>query len=301
MKELRKELKLEDYGKVLKNVSLKDYTTYRAGGKAKWMIFPKSVDTLVELIRKLKALEIPYMILGKGSNVLFSDKNYKGVIIKLDQLDSVTWRGNKVTAGAGASLIKLAMMACKKGLSGLEFATGIPGTVGGAVYMNAGAYKSDMGYIVTSVKVLTPSLRIITMVNRELQFHYRTSFLKTHPGYVCLEATMKLKPGNREEIEDLVRERKERRLATQPLEYPSAGSVFRNPEGLFAGKLIEDLGYKGLSKGGAMVSDKHANFIINKKNAKAQDIKDLIEFLQEAVKKNYGLELKVEQEFKNWE
>lgn len=301
MKELRKELKLEDYGKVLKNVSFKDYTTYRAGGKAKWMVFPKNVDALVELIRNLKALEIPYMILGKGSNVLFSDKNYKGVIIKLDQLDSVTWRGNKVTAGAGVSLIKLAMMACKKGLSGLEFATGIPGTVGGAIYMNAGAYKSDMGYLVTSVKVLTPSLRIITMVNRELQFHYRTSFLKTHPGYICLEATMKLKPGKREEIEDLVRERKERRLATQPLEYPSAGSVFRNPEGLFAGKLIEDLGYKGLAKGGAMVSDKHANFIINKKNAKAQDIKDLIDFLQEEVKKNYGIELKVEQEFKNWE
>ncbi len=301
MKELLKELKLEEYGKVLKNVSLKDYTTYKVGGKAKWMIFPKNADALVELIRKLKALETPYMILGKGSNVLFSDKPYKGVIIKLDSFDSITWRGNKVTAGAGVSLIKLATMACKKGLSGLEFATGIPGTVGGAVYMNAGAYKSDMGYVVTSVKVLTPSLRIITMVNRELQFHYRTSFLKTHPGYICLEATIKLKPGKKEEIEALVRERKERRLKTQPLEFPSAGSVFRNPDGLFAGKLIEDLGYKGLSKGGAMVSEKHANFIINQKDAKAQDIKDLIEFLQEEVKEKYDIDLKVEQEFKNWE
>jgi len=158
-----------------------------------------------------------------------------------------------------------------------------------------------MGYVVSSIKVLTPNLRIITMVNKELQFHYRTSFLKTHPGYICLEATMKLKSGKREALEEVVAERKKRRLETQPLEFPSAGSVFRNPEGKFAGKLIEDLGYKGLMKGGAMISKKHANFIINYQNAKAQDIKDLIDFVREEVKEKYQVELTVEQEFKNWE
>lgn len=301
MENLLKEIKKEEYGKVLTDVSLKEYTTYKVGGLAKIMVFPKSVDDLVRLIKKLKSQDVPYMILGKGSNVLFSDKVYNGVIIKLDALDKIEWKGNKVTVGAGVSLMKLALMSIRKGLSGLEFATGIPGSIGGAVYMNAGAYKSDMGYVVTSVKVLTPNLRIINMVNKEMDFHYRTSFLKENPGYICLEATIKLKPGNKEEIEELVQERKKRRVETQPLEYPSAGSVFRNPEGLFAGKLIEDLGYKGLIKGGAMVSDKHANFIINHNQAKASDIKDLIDFIQEEVKDKYNIDLKVEQEFKNWE
>ena len=241
------------------------------------------------------------MILGFGSNVLFSDKTYEGVIIKLNEFNNISFGKNKVTAGAGASLMKVAIQSIRKGFSGLEFATGIPGSIGGAVYMNAGAYKSDMGYVVSKIKVLTPSLRVITMVNKELDFHYRTSFLKENPNYICLEATIQLKPGKKEEIEEIVQERKQRRLESQPLEYPSAGSVFRNPEGMFAGKLIEDLGYKGLIKGGAMISDKHANFIINYKDAKAEDIKSLIEFVQDEVKEKYQVELKVEQEFKNWE
>ncbi len=301
MKEIINEIKKHEYGKILSDVSLKDYTTYKVGGICRYMVFPKNIDSLVEIIRLLKKNKIKHMVLGKGSNVLFSDNIYDGIIIKLDSFDSIQWRENKLIVGAGVSLMKVALMAVRKGLSGLEFATGIPGSVGGAVYMNAGAYKSDMGYVVSSIKVLTPKLRVITMVNKELEFHYRTSFLKTHPGYICLEATIKLKPGNREEIEELVQERKKRRLETQPLEYPSAGSVFRNPEGLFAGKLIEDLGYKGLIKGGAMISDKHANFIINYDHASAQDIKDLIEFAKEEVKEKNNIELKVEQEFKNWE
>lgn len=301
MKEIINEIKRKEYGKVLSDVSLKEYTTYKVGGICKYMIFPKNIDSLVEIIRLLKKNKIKHMVLGKGSNVLFSDRVYDGVIIKLDSFDSIKWRENKLIVGAGVSLMKVALMSVRKGLSGLEFATGIPGSIGGAVYMNAGAYKSDMGYVVSSIKVLTPKLRVIAMVNKELDFHYRTSFLKTHPGYICLEATIKLKPGNKEEIEELVQERKRRRLETQPLEYPSAGSVFRNPEGLFAGKLIEDLGYKGLIKGGAMISDKHANFIINYDHASAQDIKDLIEFAKEEVKEKNNIELKVEQEFKNWE
>ena len=301
MEELVNEIKKEDYGKVLTDISLKEYTTYKVGGNCKIMVFPRNVEKLVQLIRKLKRKKITYMVLGKGSNVLFSDREYNGVIIKLDHLDHIEWRDNKLIVGAGVSLMKVAMMAVRKGLTGLEFATGIPGSIGGAVYMNAGAYKRDMGYVVSSIKVLTPDLRVITMVNKELAFHYRTSFLKTHPGYICLEATIKLKPGKKEEIEELVQERKKRRLETQPLEYPSAGSVFRNPDGLFAGKLIEDLGYKGLTKGGAMISSKHANFIVNYQDAKAKDVKDLIDFIQEEVREKYQIELKVEQEFKNWE
>ena len=301
MEDLIKKLKKENYGKVLTNVSLKNYTTYKVGGIAKVMVFPENTAKLIQLIKKLKATNTPFMILGLGSNVLFSDKTYEGVIIKLNEFNNISFGKNKVTAGAGASLMKVAIQSIRKGFSGLEFATGIPGSIGGAVYMNAGAYKSDMGYVVSKIKVLTPSLRVITMVNKELDFHYRTSFLKENPNYICLEATIQLKPGNKVEIEEIVQERKQRRLESQPLEYPSAGSVFRNPEGMFAGKLIEDLGYKGLIKGGAMISDKHANFIINYKDAKAEDIKSLIEFVQDEVKEKYQVELKVEQEFKNWE
>ena len=301
MNDIIKQIKDKNIGKILTDVSLKQYTTYKVGGIARVMVYPESIDKLVYLIKLLKANNIKFMVLGFGSNVLFSDSIYDGVIIKLDELNQIEFKRDKVIAGAGASLMKVALMSVRKGLSGLEFATGIPGSIGGAVYMNAGAYKSDMGYVVTKIKVLTPKLRVITMVNKELDFHYRTSFLKKHPDYICLEATIKLRKGNKEEIEELVRERKNRRIESQPLEYPSAGSVFRNPEGMFAGKLIEDLGYKGLVKGGAKISEKHANFIINFQNAKAQDIKELIEFIQEEVKEKYNVELKVEQEFKNWE
>lgn len=301
MNDVIKQIKDKNIGKVLTDVSLKQYTTYKVGGIAKVMVYPESIDKLVCLIKLLKATHTKFMVLGFGSNVLFSDNIYDGIIIKLDELNQIEFKRDKVIAGAGASLMKVALMSVRKGLSGLEFATGIPGSIGGAVYMNAGAYKSDMGYVVTKIKVLTPKLRVITMVNKELDFHYRTSFLKKHPDYICLEATIKLRKGNKEEIEELVRERKNRRIESQPLEYPSAGSVFRNPEGMFAGKLIEDLGYKGLVKGGAKVSEKHANFIINYQNAKAKDIKELIEFIQEEVKEKYDVELKVEQEFKNWE
>ena len=184
----------------------------------------------------------------------------------------------------------------------LEFASGIPGTIGGAIFMNAGAYKSDMGYIVQTVKVLTPDFKVITLTNRALQFHYRTSFLQKHPNYICLEAVLKLQKGKRPAIEQVMKERRERRLETQPLEYPSAGSVFRNPqEDMPAGKIIEELGLKGLTKGGAEVSKKHANFIINKNHASASDIHDLILFVKNAVLEKYHIELKIEQEFVNWE
>lgn len=301
MTELINELKKMNLGKIVLNASLKEYTTYKIGGTARVIIYPKNVDALVTLIKKLKATHTKFMVLGNGSNVLFSDNVYEGVIIKLDEFNDIEFVGNKVVCGAGSSLMKVAYQSIRRGLTGLEFATGIPGSIGGAVYMNAGAYKSDMGYVVSKIKVLTPKMTVITMVNRELDFHYRTSFLKKHKGYVCLEATIQLKKGNKEAIEQVVVDRKKRRLESQPLEYPSAGSVFRNPPDMFAGKLIEDLGYKGLVKGGAKISEKHANFIVNFKQAKAKDVKELIDFIKQVVKENYNVDLVIEQEFINWE
>ena len=289
-------------GKIETNVSLKKCTTYRVGGIAKFIAYPKNVNSLVKLIKYLKSKNIKYKILGNGSNLLFSDKEYDGVLIKLTEFDELEFIGKtKLKVGAGYNLIKLSLVTAKKGLTGLEFASGIPGTVGGSVFMNAGAYKSDMGYVVESVKVLTPDEKIINLENKEMDFHYRTSFLKKHPDYICLEVIIKLQKGKKEAIEALIKDRRERRLSSQPLEYPSAGSVFRNPEGDFAGRLIEESGLKGKKLGGAMISSKHANFIVNYKNAKADDIKGLIELAHSKVKEEYNIDLKIEQEFVNWE
>ena len=300
MREIINEIKLNSIGRIEENVSLKKYTTYKTGGKAKLIVYPKDVEKLILLIKLLKDKKIEYKLLGNGSNLLFSDLDYEGVLIKLNEFDDIEINGNRIKVGAGFPLIKLSRIAAKNNLTGIEFASGIPGTIGGAVFMNAGAYKSDMGYIVTSVKVLTPELKIITMENKEMNFHYRTSFLKTHPDYICLEANIRLNYGKREAIESLMRERLKRRLDSQPLNYPSAGSVFRNPKDMFAGELIENLGLKGMKKGGAEISEKHANFIVNKHNAKSSDIKYLIDLAREKVKEKYNVELIVEQEFVNW-
>ena len=302
MKEFFEEVEKESIGKIEKEVFMSKYTTYKVGGLATAIIYPKTVEKLVTLIRILKKYKIKYKVIGNGSNLLFSDKKYNGIIIKLNNLDNIEIVDNKITVGAGYQLIRLSMLAAKNGLTGLEFASGIPGTVGGAVFMNAGAYKSDMGYIVRKVKVLTPENEIINLTNKEMDFHYRTSFLQKHPNYICLEVTLRLKRGKKEEIEKLIKDRRKRRLQTQPLEYPSAGSVFRNPSPEEpAGKIIEEIGLKGVSKGGAEISRKHANFIINTGGASASDIKYLIDYARNSVKENRNIDLKVEQEFVNWE
>lgn len=284
-------------GKVIENIDLKKYTTYKAGGTGRVLVIPKDVESLQKLLSYIKENNLKYKILGYGSNLIFSDGVYDGILIKLDEFNDVNISGNTVKVGAGYSLIKLSLLVARNDLAGLEFASGIPGTVGGAVYMNAGAYKSDMGYIVKEAKILTPDNEIITMRNKELDFHYRTSFLQKNPGYICLEATLNLYKGDRNAILDVIRDRKKRRMETQPLEFPSAGSVFRNPPDDYAGRLIEELGYKGKKIGGAMVSTKHANFIINTGNAKGEDIKKLILEIKDKVKEKYDIELKVEQEF----
>ena len=294
---ISEEIKKLHIGKVVKNALMKDYTTYKVGGKVICIVYPEDEESLIILIKYLKEKNIKYKIIGNGSNVIFNDSGYEGVIIKLDNFNNLKIINNTIIVGAGYMLNKLAIRVSRLGLTGMEFATGIPGTVGGAVFMNAGAYKSDMGYILSSIKVLTPDLKIKTMYNKELNFHYRSSFLQKNPNYVCLEATIVLKKGNVDDIMELIRSRKERRVETQPLEYPSAGSVFRNPENDFAGRLIEEIGYKGKKIGGAQVSEKHANFIINTGNATGEEIKELITDIQKKIKKKYDIELKIEQEF----
>lgn len=301
MEEVVQYIKDHNIGKYETNYSIKKLTTYKVGGNTRVLVYPKDTDRLILLLKLLKRRKIKYKIIGNGSNLLFSDQDYNGVLIKLSSFDDLEIRGTSVRVGAGYSLVKLSREVAKKSLTGLEFASGIPGTVGGSVFMNAGAYKSDMGYVVKNVKVLTPDFQVITLVNRELDFHYRTSFFQKHPNYICLEANIQLKRGKKEAIEKVIKDRLKRRLETQPLEYPSAGSVFRNPKDQYAGELIEKLGLKGLYKGKAQVSEKHANFIINRGGATASNIKELMELVQYAVKENYGIDLKIEQEMVNWE
>lgn len=282
-------------GKIMDNVPLKNLTSYKLSGIASKVIFPSNVPELIELMKYIRKNHLKYKVIGSGSNLIF-DGDYNGILIKLDKLDHLTIKNCEITVEAGYLLKKLALKACRLGLTGLEFATGIPGTVGGACSNNSGAYNSDMGYIVKSLKVLTPSLEIKIMENKELDYHYRTSFFEKNPEYIILEENIQLKKGNKQEILEIVEDRKKRRIASQPLEYPSAGSVFRNPTNNYAGKLIEDIGYKGKQKNDAMVSEKHANFIINKGNASGRDIIELINEIKEKVKQTYDIDLYLEQE-----
>ena len=292
----KNELKQLKVGPVLENVSLKEYTTYKLDGIARFLVMPEDLIDLKKLIFYLTENNIPHKVIGGGSNLIFKNKVYEGVLISLKSFDKLEVVDNQIKVGSGYNLMKLALKASKLGLSGLEFATGIPGTVGGAIFNNAGAYQSDMGYVVLEATVMSPNLEIMVLKNRQMDFHYRTSFFKKHPGYIILEAKMLLKKGNKEEIMDIIADRKKRRLASQPLEYPSAGSVFRNPNNIPAGKIIEDLGYKGKSVGDAVVSEKHANFIINKKNATGKDIITLIEQIKKDVYETYHIDLILEQE-----
>ena len=301
MEKIVNEIMNKKIGDVIVNPSLAKYTTYRVGGNAKLMVYPKNVEKLVELMKIINDNDLKYFILGNGSNVLFSDYLYDGVIIKLDNFNDLEINGNLVRVGAGYNLVKLSLEVMKKGLAGLEFASGIPGTIGGATFMNAGAYNADMASIVKSVKVLTPDLKVITLTNKEMEFNYRESFIQKHKDYICLEVVLKLRRADRDLLLSVMKDRKLKRKKTQPLEYPSAGSVFRNPENMYAGKIIEELNLKGYQVGGAKISEKHANFIINTGGAKASDIKEIIDEVKKQVKEKYDLNFRVEQRLVNWD
>jgi len=280
-----------------KNCNIKKYNTYKLEVIAKYLVFVKTTEELIKLLKEIKNKKIKYLILGNGSNVIFKDNYYDGIIIKLDKLNKLTiLDNNEIEVECGYSLMKLSKDILNYNLSGLEFASGIPGLVGSSIAMNAGAYNKDMASIVKEIKVINKDNELVTMKNSELQFEYRDSFLKKNKEYICISAIITLETGNKEESLELINSRKERRMETQPLNYPSAGSVFRNPPMAHAGKLIEDCGLKGYNINGAEVSEKHANFIINKENCTGKDIIELIDLIKNKVKEKYNIDLILEQE-----
>lgn len=284
-------------GEVLENVDLSCYTTYKIKCFAKVLVKPNSIDDLKKIISYIRKNGLKYKILGNGSNLIFTNLVYDGILIRLDFFNNLEINGNSIVVGAGYNLMKLALKTSMLGLTGMEFATGIPGSVGGSIYMNAGAYNSSISDVLESVILLTPDLLVVEYKKNDLDFSYRTSFLQKNSGFICLGARIRLEYGNKEEIMDLVNKRRERRMSSQPLELPSAGSVFRNPIDDYAGRLIEEIGYKGKVIGGAQVSLKHANFIVNIGGATGNDIKELICDIKNKVKEKYNIDLIVEQEF----
>lgn len=291
---------LANDGDIKENVSLKTLTTLKVGGISKYVFYPKDVTSLKKALTLFKENNINYKIFGNGSNIIPSDKIYDGVIIKLSSLNNLKIEDEVIEVEAGYSLMKLAKEVIKLGLSGLEWACGIPGTIGGAVYMNAGAYKQDMSFVLEKITALDENMNIVTLNKDELDFSYRHSRLMEE-NLICLSATLKLEKKDISLIEEVVNKRKEKRMETQPLEYPSAGSVFRNPFNDFAGRLVEECNLKGKQIGGAMISLKHANFIINKDNATGKDVLDLINLAKKEVKEKFNIELKQEQELFNFD
>ncbi|MBQ9783248.1 MAG: UDP-N-acetylmuramate dehydrogenase [Clostridia bacterium] len=276
-----------------RNTSLKPFSTFRVGGEGVLVILPDSRETLCRAVAILRERETPFEVIGNGSNVLFGDGTLERVLIVTRGIAALQQTGNQITAGCGASLAALAACAAEASLSGLEFARGIPGTVGGALFMNAGAYGGAMSDVVTeSLALDTESGRLLTLTDHG--FGYRTSVYMNNPRLICLGGTFSLTPGDKRAIEEKMRELAVSRKEKQPLEYPSAGSYFKRPEGHFAGKLIEDCGLKGTRIGGAAVSQKHAGFLINLGGATAEDVLRLEELVRAQVLSRFGVELERE-------
>ena len=280
--------------RILFQQSMKEYTTFRVGGEAECLVLIRAEEELAQILPYLNQIEQEYFILGNGSNLLVGDKGYRGVVLKLDgPMEQIAVDGMCITAKAGALLSRVAVTAKENGLTGLEFAAGIPGSIGGGVVMNAGAYDGEMKQIVEAVRVMDCDGQITTLDNDTMEFGYRTSIIKNRP-FVVLEVIMRLAEGNREQIGARMEELAQLRRSKQPLEYPSAGSTFKRPEGYYAGKLIMDAGLRGYRIGGAQVSDKHCGFVINTGKATAADIREVIEEVQERVKARFHVSLEPE-------
>ncbi|MCI2155068.1 MAG: UDP-N-acetylmuramate dehydrogenase [Stecheria intestinalis] len=280
-------------------VPLSSMTTLRIGGKAKYVAYPDDSVSLDSLIRIIRKNHLPFKLIGKGSNLLCSDKDYDGVIIRLEKFNDFYIVDTSVVAQAGCSIIAVAYAAMKAGLSGLEFASGIPGSVGGVTFMNAGAYRSSMSDVIDSVFVYRDG-KFEWVPKGECGFGYRTSVFQSHPDWIVIAIRLNLEKRDPDEIRALMDSRRERRMASQPLDRPSAGSVFRNPDDVPAWKLIEGIGYRGHRIGDAQVSEKHVNFIVNDGHARAEDFLALTEEIQKLVKEKYGISLHMEVEKFNW-
>ena len=283
---------------VLEEASLLNNNTYKIPSICKYLITVNEIDGLIELLKYLRNNNIKYFILGAGSNVVLGDY-FDGAVIKLNGLNYVNINDLDVVVGAGTMMGRLTMKTVEANLTGLEWAINIPGTVGGSIVGNAGAYNSEMFDSLVSIKVLNDNLEIQSIKKEDLIYNYRHTNIK-ELKLVDLEGTFRLDKGNKEESLELIKDRCERRCQSQPLDMPSAGSVFRNPDGDYAGRLIEQVGLKGKTLGGAQISLKHANFIVNTGSATSKDIKNLIELVQKEVKDKFDIDLIVEQEILDW-
>ncbi|QKE73119.1 UDP-N-acetylmuramate dehydrogenase [Arthrobacter citreus] len=282
---------------LLINEPLANHTTMKIGGPAEYLVIPKTVNEIKEIINLAIEHGINVTVIGRGSNLLVSDQGIEGVVIKIsDCLDHIDVDGTKVIVGAGYSVIRLATQLSRKGLSGLEFASGIPGSVGGAVYMNAGAHQSDFSKITARAHILFPDGKFEWLTNEELDFSYRTSVLQHKRKGFVIEAELQLQEGSKEASTALMQKNKDYRRETQPWNYPCAGSIFRNPLPQYAGNLIERAELKGYQIGGAKVSEMHGNFIVNAGNATSKDVLDLIAFIKKTILEKFNVQLETEVE-----
>lgn len=278
---------------VLLNEPMRLHTSMEVGGPAAYLFTPETAEDAAFLLSILQEEKVPYFVKGNGSNLIVHEEGFSGAIIEMMKLTGLRTEGETITAGCGVLLKDIAKEALSQSLTGFEFASGIPGSLGGAVTMNAGAYDGEMRDIVKEVQLLDKNGNILTKTGEEMQFSYRRS-LCSEGDYIVLAASLALKKGSAEEIREKMEDLAARRKEKQPLEYPSCGSTFKRPEGYFAGKLITDAGLKGRRLGGAQVSEKHAGFIINRENATADDVLALIALVQKEVKEKFGVELKCE-------
>lgn len=269
---------------------LSEYVNFKVGGPADILLIPNSKEQVIKSIKICKENNIPFYLIGNGSNILVRDGGFRGVVLSLKNVKNIYVDGEKIEAECGVMLKEVSDKAIENSLTDFEFACGIPGTIGGAVFMNAGAYDGEISKVIESAEVIDENCNIIRLSREELDFGYRSS-LVMKKGYTVLSAVFKLEKGQVKTIKELIEDLTNKRESKQPLEYPSAGSTFKRPTGYFAGKLIQDAGLKGYSIGGAAVSEKHSGFVINKGNATAKDITDLIKHIQDEVKKQFGVDL----------
>lgn len=282
--------KIYEESQIQLDAKMSEHIYFKVGGSVDILLTPNNVEQLKETITICKQNKIPFYVIGNGSNLLVRDGGIRGIVIKLCKLNRIERVGNKITAECGALLKDVSTEATAGSLAGFQFACGIPGSVGGAVFMNAGAYDGEISFVIEKAEVLDDNQEIKVLSKEELNLGYRQS-LVMQKGYVVLSATFDLAPGDKEKIQDRVDTLTTRREDRQPLEYPSAGSTFKRPEGYFAGRLIEDAGLKGFTIGGACVSEKHAGFVINNGNGTAKDVLDVINHVRDEVKKQFDVDL----------
>ena len=300
--QVKEDLEKLDVGEMIEDEPMYKHTTYKVGGPARIYLKVKDVDSLIKTIKYCGKHRVKYLVIGRGSNLLFSDREYEGLIISLNEcFNEIKVNGSTMIAQAGVPMISLSYQAAKIGLSGFEFMGGIPGSIGGGIYMNAGAYKYDLASVVKTVTLLNEKHEVVTFNNEQMDFSYRHSICQDNRKLIVLEVTFELTAKSPDEIKAVLDKRKERRMSSQPWNMPSAGSVFRNPQDKPAWQYIDECGVRGYEIGGAQVSPKHSNFIVNNGYASAKDIYDLIMLVQEKVNEKFGVKLRREVGLINWE